>query len=67
MQQGTGADTVVAWPSAEVAVMGPDGAAQIIYHKELEAAKDPDEVLKQKTADTGKVRQSLYACCQSLC
>lgn len=36
-----GADTVYAWPSAEIAVMGPDGAANIVYRKEIAAAADP--------------------------
>jgi propionyl-CoA carboxylase beta chain len=30
-----------AWPTAEVAVMGPEGAVNILYKKEIEAAKDP--------------------------
>ncbi len=30
-----------AWPSAEIAVMGPEGAVQIIFKKEIEDAKDP--------------------------
>jgi propionyl-CoA carboxylase beta chain len=34
-------DFNVAWPSAEIAVMGPDGAVNIIFRKELEKAKDP--------------------------
>lgn len=34
------ADLNFAWPSAEIAVMGPEGAAKIIYRKELEASKD---------------------------
>ncbi len=33
-------DLNFAWPSAELAVMGPDGAVQIIFRKEIEAAKD---------------------------
>jgi acetyl-CoA carboxylase carboxyltransferase component len=36
-----GADLAFAWPSAEVAVMGPDGAVNIVFRKELEAASDP--------------------------
>src|SRR5918997_286290 len=36
------ADFNFAWPSAEVAVMGPEGAVNIIFRKELEAAADPD-------------------------
>ncbi len=36
-----GADMVFAWPTAEIAVMGPDGAANIIFRKEIAAAADP--------------------------
>jgi acetyl-CoA carboxylase carboxyltransferase component len=36
-----GADLAFAWPSAEIAVMGPQGAVNIIFRKELEAAEDP--------------------------
>jgi propionyl-CoA carboxylase beta chain len=35
------ADVNLAWPSAEIAVMGPDGAVNIIFRKELQGAKDP--------------------------
>ena len=37
-----GADFNFAWPTAEVAVMGPDGAVNIVFRKELETADDPD-------------------------
>jgi propionyl-CoA carboxylase beta chain len=36
------ADVNVAWPTAEVAVMGPEGAVNIIFRKELAEAEDPD-------------------------
>jgi propionyl-CoA carboxylase beta chain len=36
-----GADLAFAWPSAEIAVMGPQGAVGIIFRKEIEAASDP--------------------------
>jgi acetyl-CoA carboxylase carboxyltransferase component len=36
-----GADFVVAWPTAEIAVMGAEGAANIIFRKEITAAEDP--------------------------
>ena len=36
------ADLVLAWPTAEIAVMGPEGAVNIIFRKELLAAKDPN-------------------------
>ncbi|HYX43848.1 MAG TPA: carboxyl transferase domain-containing protein, partial [Acidimicrobiales bacterium] len=37
-----GADLAFAWPSAELAVMGPHGAVEIIHRRELEQAADPD-------------------------
>ena len=36
-----GADLVLAWPSAEIAVMGPDGAVNVIFRRELAEAEDP--------------------------
>jgi acetyl-CoA carboxylase carboxyltransferase component len=43
-----GADMVFAWPTAEIAVMGPDGAANIIFRKEIEASDNPMETREQK-------------------
>jgi propionyl-CoA carboxylase beta chain len=37
-----GADLVFAWPTAEIAVMGAEGAVNIVFGKELKAAEDPD-------------------------
>ncbi|MFC2087310.1 acyl-CoA carboxylase subunit beta [Bacteroidota bacterium] len=42
------ADFVFAWPGAEIAVMGPEGAANIIFRKEINEAENPDLVRKQK-------------------
>ncbi len=36
-----GADRVAAWPTAEVAVMGAEGAVAVVFKKEIEAAEDP--------------------------
>jgi acetyl-CoA carboxylase carboxyltransferase component len=36
-----GADLAYAWPSAELAVMGPQGAVEIVYRRELQQAADP--------------------------
>ncbi|MCI3949950.1 MAG: pccB, partial [Acidimicrobiales bacterium] len=36
-----GADLAYAWPSAELAVMGPSGAVEIVYRRELQSADDP--------------------------
>lgn len=41
-------DVNLAWPSAEIAVMGPKGAAEIIFRKEINNAEDPEAVLAQK-------------------
>ncbi len=37
-----GADLAFAWPSAEIAVMGPQGAVNVIFRKEIDAADDPE-------------------------
>jgi acetyl-CoA carboxylase carboxyltransferase component len=42
------ADIVFAWPSAEIAVMGPEGAANIIFKKEITSAEDPEKMRKLK-------------------
>jgi methylmalonyl-CoA decarboxylase subunit alpha len=41
------ADFVFAWPTAEIAVMGPEGAANIIFRSEIKAAENPDEMRKK--------------------
>ncbi len=40
-------DLVYAWPTAECASMGPDGAAQVIWAKEIASAPDPDAARKK--------------------
>jgi methylmalonyl-CoA decarboxylase subunit alpha len=44
-------DFVYAWPTAEIAVMGPEGACNIIFAKEIAEAQNPDEVKKAKIAE----------------
>ena len=46
-----GADLNFAWPSAEIAVMGAKGASEIIFKREIAAAKDPQEKLAEKEAE----------------
>ena len=46
-----GAESVLAWPTAEIAVMGPEGAARVLYRKELKEAKNPGALLKEKIAE----------------
>ncbi len=43
-----GADMAIAWPSAQIAVMGAAGAANIIHRKEIKSADDPVEKRKEK-------------------
>lgn len=43
-----GADLVFAWPNAEVAVMGPEGAANIIFAREIAESDDPDAKRQEK-------------------
>ena len=43
-----GADMVLAWPSAEIAVMGPQGAANIIFRKEIKESDDPQRTREEK-------------------
>lgn len=42
-----GADLVLAWPTAEIAVMGPQGAANIVFRKEITEATDPVAMRKE--------------------
>jgi acetyl-CoA carboxylase carboxyltransferase component len=46
-----GADFVFAWPCAEIAVMGPEGAANIIFKGEIAAAADPDAFRREKVRE----------------
>jgi len=45
------ADYNVAWPTAEIAVMGPEGAVNIVFHRELDAAADRAAVRRELVAD----------------
>lgn len=45
------ADFVFAWPTAEIAVMGPEGAANIIFRSEIMSAENPEEMRKKKIAE----------------
>jgi len=49
-------DLIVAWPSAEISVMGPEGAVNIIFRKQIEASDDPDATRAQMI---GGIRDSI--------
>jgi acetyl-CoA carboxylase carboxyltransferase component len=44
-------DINLAWPSAEIAVMGPDGAVNIIYREQIAKAEDPQQARQELTRD----------------
>jgi propionyl-CoA carboxylase beta chain len=50
----SGADINLAWPTAEIAVMGPEGAINIIFRKELAKAKEPGKKRMELVADYRK-------------
>ncbi|MFN4123695.1 MAG: acyl-CoA carboxylase subunit beta [Flavobacteriales bacterium] len=56
-----GADMNYAWPSAEIAVMGAKGAAEIIFKKEIEEAADPAEKLREKEAQYAELFANPYS------
>ena len=55
-----GADLVYAWPTAEIAVTGPEGAVRILYKRELQQASNPDDLLKQRIAEYRKLFANPY-------
>jgi acetyl-CoA carboxylase carboxyltransferase component len=55
-----GADMVLAWPMAEIAVMGPDGAANIIFKKDIDASADPAATRAEKIEDYRKSFSNPY-------
>ena len=44
-------DYNVAWPTAEIAVMGPKGAVEILFKKEITDAKDPQAAMDERVAE----------------
>ncbi len=46
-----GADLVLAWPTAEIAVMGAEGAANIIFRSEIKASSDPEKTRIEKVKE----------------
>jgi acetyl-CoA carboxylase carboxyltransferase component len=55
-----GADLAIAWPQAEIAVMGSAGAINIIFRKELEGAADPAKRHEELTANYEKMFSNPY-------
>ena len=56
-----GSDINFAWPSAEIAVMGAQGAVNILYRKEIADAKDPEKVRAELVSDYTETLSNPYA------
>ena len=54
-------DVNLAWPAAEIAVMGPEGAVNILYKRELDAAADPDALRTARVAEFREKFANPYA------
>lgn len=59
-----GADMNFAWPSAEIAVMGAKGAAEIIFKKEIKSAKNPELKWKEKETEYAALFTNPYSAAQ---
>jgi propionyl-CoA carboxylase beta chain len=55
-----GADLNFAWPTAEIAVMGAKGAAEIIFKNEIATAKNPEEKWKEKEVEYAELFANPY-------
>lgn len=55
-----GADLNFAWPTAEIAVMGAKGAAEIIFKREISEAANPEEKWKEKEAEYAELFANPY-------
>jgi len=60
----SGADINLAWPTAEIAVMGPEGAINIIFRKELAKAEDPKALRRKLVAEYRRKLANPYVAAQ---
>jgi len=58
------ADINYAYPTAEIAVMGPEGAVKIVYRKELGRAKNPEEFRQRKIEEFREKFANPYIACE---
>ena len=58
--QSLGADYTLAWPQAEIAVMGAEGAAAIIHRQEIQTADDPEAKTREKIEEYRKLFYNPY-------
>ncbi len=55
-----GADVVYAWPTAEIAVMGPEGAVRVLYRKAAQQQADPERFLQDKLIEYRRLFANPY-------
>jgi propionyl-CoA carboxylase beta chain len=60
-----GTDICFAWPTAEIAVMGPEGAANILYRKQIDASKEPEKERTRLTEEYRKQFLNPYAAAEA--
>lgn len=58
--KGVGSDIVYAWPIAQIAVMGAEGAVGIVFKHEIESAQDRDKVTREKIDEYNEKFMSPY-------
>jgi len=58
------ADINFAYPTAEIAVMGPEGAVNIVYKRELDAAKDPEQLRMEKIQEFREKFANPFIACE---
>jgi acetyl-CoA carboxylase carboxyltransferase component len=61
-----GAESVLAWPTAQIAVMGPEGAAKVLHRKELAEAADPQQLLQEKIDAYRRTHANPYRAAEAL-
>ncbi|MCA9727406.1 MAG: acyl-CoA carboxylase subunit beta [Candidatus Eisenbacteria bacterium] len=61
-----GAETVLAWPTAEIAVMGPEGAVRVLHRKEIEGADDPAKFVEEKVREYRERHANPYRAAEAL-
>ena len=61
-----GADSVMAWPMAEIAVMGPEGAARVLHKKEIAEASDPAAKLQEMIQEYRRAHANPYRAAEAL-
>jgi propionyl-CoA carboxylase beta chain len=58
------ADINFAYPTAEIAVMGPEGAVKIVYKRELDKAKDEEKLFREKVDEFREKFANPYVACE---